>query len=108
MTAPFFLPSSIASFAVVAIPSPLGSNPRAAAGAARATSRATVQTVQCPGGDRPRFRSDRFFGALAGSNPDRFFDRAHEDLAVTDAAGLGALLDGIDHLLCLTVGHDDL
>ena len=32
------------------------------------------------------------------ANTDRFLDRNHEDLAVTDLAGLGSRLDGFDGL----------
>src|SRR6188768_178075 len=52
--------------------------------------------------------SDRFFSALAGTDTNRLVDRADEDLAVTDAVGLGALLDGVDHLMDHLVGDDDL
>src|SRR5450755_4303 len=51
---------------------------------------------------------NRFFRALTGANADGFVDRAHEDLAVTDATGLGALLDRVDHLMHHLIGDDDL
>src|SRR3954470_23160678 len=52
--------------------------------------------------------SDRGFAALARTDADRFFDRQHENLAVTDAAGHRRLLDRLDHLPDLTVRDHDL
>ena len=42
--------------------------------------------------------SDGVFAALAGADAHRFLDRDHEDLPVADATGLGALLNGVDHV----------
>src|SRR5262245_59320029 len=52
--------------------------------------------------------SDRVFAALAGADTHRFFDLDHEDLAVTDAAGLRRLLDRLDDLAHLSVRDHQL
>ena len=41
----------------------------------------------------------RVFAAFAGADADDFVDRGDEDLAVADAPGLGAPLDGLDDLV---------
>src|SRR5690606_32945254 len=53
-------------------------------------------------------RSERFVAALSGADAHHLVDRQDEDLAVADAAGLGGLLDGLDHLRDLLVRHDHL
>src|SRR5690554_2786408 len=59
-------------------------------------------------GSPRRAPSDRLVAALAGPDPDGLVDRADEDLSVTDAPGLGALLDGVDDLVREVVRHHDL
>src|SRR5690606_8115628 len=54
------------------------------------------------------FPSDRFFGALAGADANRFVHGHDENLAVADAAGLRALLDRVDDLMDHLVRDDDL
>src|ERR1700748_820487 len=102
MTAPFFLPSSIASLAV-AIPSPSRTEHGVPLGGGRHRTRtlARPDATDCPS-------LDRFLGALPGPDAHGLFDRADEDLSVTDATRLGALLDGVDDLLGLAVGNHDL
>src|SRR5262249_16744590 len=56
----------------------------------------------------PRWRSDRVFAALSGSNADRLLDVTNEDLPVADAIGLGVLLNGLDDLMDESVRDDDL
>ena len=51
---------------------------------------------------------DRVFAALAGADADHLVDRRDEDLAVADAAGLGGVRDGLDHLVHHVVLDDDL
>src|SRR5262245_21724123 len=46
--------------------------------------------------------------ALASADADDLVDGKHEDLPVTDAAGLGRLLDRLHHLRRLLVADDDL
>src|SRR5260221_9534383 len=82
------------------LPSAYEHNPRP-----RAPPGRTSRLYALPGGRR---ESDRLFGSLTRADPDGLFDSAPEDLAVADAAGFGALLDGIDDLLSLAVGHHDL
>src|SRR3954469_24111055 len=43
--------------------------------------------------------SERRRIGLAGADADDFFERHDEDLAVADLAGIGGLLDRLDHLL---------
>src|SRR3954464_2141653 len=45
------------------------------------------------------FSSERRRIGLAGADADDFFERHDEDLAVADLAGIGGLLDRLDHLL---------
>src|SRR3954470_19244971 len=52
--------------------------------------------------------SDRVVAAFAGADPDDFLDRADENLAVADPAGMGGLLDRLDRALDQRVVHDDL
>src|SRR5688572_12504669 len=83
ITAPFFLPKSIASFGFIFAPLTAGRSPALNL-------------------------SDRFLSTLAGANPHRFVDRQDENLAVADATGLRALLDRVDHFFDERVRHDDL
>ena len=53
-------------------------------------------------------RSERVRSFLAGANAHGGLDGRDEDLAVSDLAGLGGTDDGLDHLVDLIVGHDDL
>src|ERR1700680_1769886 len=52
--------------------------------------------------------SDRVRTALTGADADRFLDRRNEDLAVTDAAGVGGLLNGLHSALDERILHDHL
>src|SRR4029078_1451826 len=52
--------------------------------------------------------SDRVFARLSGADADDLVDRADEDLAVADEAGLGGLDDGVDDLPDVVLRHDDL
>src|SRR3954469_4531069 len=56
----------------------------------------------------PKTKSDGLFAAFTGSDANRLVHRDHEDLTVPNAAGLRALLDGIDHLMNHLVRHHDL
>src|SRR5215471_4162475 len=59
----------------------------------------------------PDERSNGVAAALAGPDADDLVDREHEDLPVTDSAGLGRFLDGfhhINHLLLVLLPNDDL
>src|SRR5260221_4330702 len=51
---------------------------------------------------------DGVAAALAGADADRLVDRADEDLAVADAAGMRGVLDRLDGALDQRVLHDDL
>src|SRR5688572_5388718 len=53
-------------------------------------------------------RLDRVLAGLAGADADDLVDRAHEDLAVADASGLGRLGDRGDDLADVVLVHDDL
>src|SRR5579883_367453 len=53
-------------------------------------------------------RSDRVFALLAGADADGLVDRADEDLAVADAAGMGGVLDRLDRALHQRVLHHHL
>src|SRR5262249_61481874 len=56
----------------------------------------------------PDERSTAVAAALAGPDADDLVDREHEDLPVTDPAGLGRFLDGFHHLHHLLLPNDDL
>src|SRR5260221_14686437 len=57
---------------------------------------------------RDRSSSDRVGAALAGADADRLVDRADEDLAVADAAGMGCVLDRLVRALNQCALHYDL
>src|SRR5665213_114200 len=63
--------------------------------------------VRTPLPSRP-LRSDRVGAALTRADADRLVDRADEDLAVADAAGMGRVLDRLDGAFDQGVLHDDL
>src|SRR5579859_5401455 len=76
---------------------------RVGAAAARQAASATQEAGRVgmwpPGVRRPIVsRSQRRVAALAGAEADGLADVEHEDLAVADAAGLGGVRDGVDHL----------
>ncbi len=50
---------------------------------------------------------DRFLTIFPCTDPDRVFDRSHEDLSISDLPCLGALLDRIDDLLKFVIIGED-
>src|SRR5579859_1625259 len=52
--------------------------------------------------------SDGAFVPLAGPNPNRAFDMAHENLTVPDAFRLCRLFDGFENLVDQVLGNHDL
>src|SRR6478736_1173799 len=121
MTASCFLPSSMASFAsmgksfiLIERPGLLPASFSGSSHPVRTHGWAASRWAKFRPGDSKRWAnarrssSDRFFGPLTRTDAHGFIDRADEDLAVTDAARLGALFDRVDDLMNHLIGDDDL